>query len=70
MKLIYPVFLSYSIVADNSMQTHRLQVLAENEKVQRYFQNSSADNHPLECRKWQRKLSYHPDCSYKHSGTA
>ena len=33
MKLIYPVFLSSNIVADNIMQTHQWQVLAENQKV-------------------------------------
>lgn len=33
MKLIYPVFLSFNIVADNIMQTHEWQVLAENQKV-------------------------------------
>ena len=33
MKLIYPVFLSSNFVADNIMQTHQWQVLAENQKV-------------------------------------
>ena len=33
MKLIYPVFLSSNIVADNIMQTHQWQVLGESHRA-------------------------------------
>ena len=51
MKLIYPVFLSSNIVADNIMQTHQWQVLAENQKIRvrhtRHAESHHATHLPL-----------------------